>query len=131
MTSYVDTNRLEVMLREYTLNEDSEAYSDLETEGILQGENWVTRYLHKHLPTYTIPGSSVPAAIVDAATFRSAAAILTVLSSNHEQINAAVKSWQIEAQECLDSFIDDYLSDEEEPDPTKHVASAVSISFPD
>ena len=116
---YVDTTRLDTLLKEYMQNEDETAYATLETEGISQGENWVARYLKQKLPSYTIPSSpSVPPdEVVDAATFRSAAAILIVLSSNHENINAAVKSWQDEAKECLDSFIATELADNEEPEP--------------
>lgn len=116
---YVDTTRLAILLKEYMQHEDTTAYSDLESEGIKQGEGWVQRYLKKHLSSYTIPTSpsTPPDMVVDAATFRSAAAILIVLSSNHENINSAVKSWQDEAKECLDDFIATQLADDDEPEP--------------
>jgi hypothetical protein len=121
---YVDTDRLNTLLKEYVQNEDETAYADLETEGITQGEGWVKRYLKKHLPNYTILGTEDE--VVDAATFRSAAAILIVLSSNHEQINAAVKSWQDEAKDCLDDFVSRELAEDEEPKPDTLVFTTYS-----
>jgi hypothetical protein len=125
---YVDTTRLNILLKEYVQHEDSTAYTDLESEGIKQGEGWVQRYLKKHLSSYTIPTSpsTPPDMVVDAATFRSAAAILIVLSSNHEQINSAVKSWQDEAKECLDDFIATQLAEDDEPEPDTPIFTTYS-----
>lgn len=127
---YVDTNRLNILLKEYVQHEDSTAYTDLESEGITQGEGWVQRYLKKHLSSYTVPSSPSlpPNEVIDAATLRSAAAILIVLSSNHENINSAVKLWQDEAKECLDDFIDSELADDEEPSPDQPVYATYSNS---
>lgn len=125
---YVDTTRLNILLKEYVQHEDSTAYTDLESEGITQGEGWVQRYLKKHLSSYTIPSSPSlpPNEVIDAATLRSAAAILIVLSANHENINSAVKLWQDEAKECLDDFIDSELADDEEPSPDQPVYTTYS-----
>ncbi len=125
---YVDTTRLNILLKEYVQHEDSTAYTDLESEGITQGEGWVQRYLKKHLSSYTIPSSPSlpPNEVIDAATLRSAAAILIVLSANHENINSAVKLWQDEAKECLDDFIDSELADDEEPSPDQPVYATYS-----
>ena len=127
---YVDTTRLNILLKEYVQHEDSTAYTDLESEGITQGEGWVQRYLKKHLSSYTIPSSPSlpPNEVIDAATLRSAAAILIVLSANHENINSAVKLWQDEAKECLDDFIDSELADDEEPSPDQPVYTTYSNS---
>lgn len=127
---YVDTNRLNILLKEYVQHEDSTAYTDLESEGITQGEGWVQRYLKKHLSSYTVPSSPSlpPNEVIDAATLRSAAAILIVLSANHENINSAVKLWQDEAKECLDDFIDSELADDEEPSPDQPVYATYSNS---
>lgn len=127
---YVDTSRLNILLKEYVQHEDSTAYTDLESEGITQGEGWVQRYLKKHLSSYTIPSSPSlpPNEVIDAATLRSAAAILIVLSANHENINSAVKLWQDEAKECLDDFIDSELADDEEPSPDQPVYATYSNS---
>ena len=127
---YVDTTRLNILLKEYVQHEDNTAYTDLESEGITQGEGWVQRYLKKHLSSYTIPSSPSlpPNEVIDAATLRSAAAILIVLSANHENINSAVKLWQDEAKECLDDFIDSELADDEEPSPDQPVYTTYSNS---
>jgi len=119
-----DTDRIEVLLHEYQADVGTSAYTDLETEGVTRADNYVTRYIKKKLPDYTIIGTEDD--IIDAATLRAAGVILTVLKSNDEKSSQAVTEWFKECDEALDSFIENELTDEDE-DLT--VNTAFSIEF--
>lgn len=123
--AYVDTDRMEVLLYEYTQDVESTSYTDMETEGVTQGDNWVTRYVNKNLPDYNITGSED--AIIDAATLYATASILILLNSDVEKEPFIIGKWMDEAKEALDLFIDIELEDEDEPDPDKPVYTTFSV----
>lgn len=123
-----DETRLNILLKEYIQSEEDTAYNGAETEGITQGENWVTRYIKKHLPAYSIVGTEQD--IIDAATLRSASAILKILQSNHDKLSPTVVEWDKEAQECLDLFIEAYETTNEKSSDGANILISV-IHDPD
>lgn len=122
--TYADTDRIETLLHEYQADVGASAYTDLESEGVTRGDNYVTRYIKKKLPNYSITESEKD--IIDAATLRAAGVILTVLKSNDEKASQAVTEWFKEADDALDSFIASELAKE---DNDESVNASYSVSF--
>ena len=107
--AYADTNRLDILLKEYDYASDA----DLVTEGCTQGDNHVDRYINENIRDYTLP-TPTPQDFIDAATLFTASAILDILLSNQAQRSPAAVKWEEEALEILRGYVDQYLSDNDD-----------------
>lgn len=107
--AYADTNRLEVLLKEYQYASDS----DLITEGSTQGDNRVDRYISRNIKNYAAPVTT-PQEFIDAGTLYTAAAILDILLSNQDKRSPSAIRWEEEANEIMSGYVDTYLSENDD-----------------
>ena len=107
--AYADTNRLEVLLKEYQYASDS----DLITEGSTQGDNRVDRYISRNIKNYAAPVTT-PQEFIDAGTLYTASAILDILLSNQDKRSPSAIRWEEEANEIMSGYVDTYLSENDD-----------------
>ena len=104
--AYADTNRLEVLLKEYQYASDS----DLITEGSTQGDNRVDRYISRNIKNYAAPVTT-PQEFIDAGTLYTASAILDILLSNQDKRSPSAIRWEEEADQIMEGYVEEYLSE--------------------
>lgn len=128
MATYTDTDRLELLLREYMQNEDPDQMETFISELVTMAENWVYRYLKDKIPEYITPGT-IPDAMIDASTKRAAGEGLLILNSNDERTSTNVTEWFKDATDTLDRYVRDILEDEDEIESNSHVGVSWSVKF--
>ncbi len=107
--AYADTNRLEVLLKEYQYASDN----DLTVEGCTQGDNRVDRYITRNIKNYTAPATT-PQEFIDAGTLYTATAILDILLSNQDKRSPSAIRWEEEANEIMSGYVEEYLSENDD-----------------